>query len=73
MLLPRYLSFGTVTNIKHVGRARKVFVQWMVAMITIMKPEDLLKLAERIISTLVRFIEEGPVASILKSSLKGCA
>src|ERR1700730_16590374 len=40
-------------------------------MINILKPEDLLSRAKPILSSLSRFNEDGPVASILKSSLKG--
>jgi hypothetical protein len=43
----------------------------MVAMITILKAEDLLTRAKPFISSLSRFTEDGPVASVLKSSLKG--
>lgn len=40
-------------------------------MISIMEKEDLSTHAEAFISSLSRFMEEGPIASILKSSLKG--
>jgi hypothetical protein len=43
----------------------------MVAMITIMSADDLLQQARPFIASFVRFTEEGPTASILKSSLKG--
>jgi hypothetical protein len=43
----------------------------MVAMITIMNADDLLKQARPFIASLSRFTEEVPTASILKSSLKG--
>lgn len=40
-------------------------------MISILDAEDLLTRAKIFLSSLSRFTEEGPVASILKSSLKG--
>ena len=59
------------TNVKHVGMARKLFVQWMVAMISVIESDNLLEHAEPIIASLSRFTDEVPAASILKSSLKG--
>ena len=56
---------------KHVGLARKLFVQWMVTIISTMESDDLLQNAEPFIASLSRFTDEGPVASILKSSVKG--
>jgi hypothetical protein len=43
----------------------------MVAMITILEPDELVVQAEPMIASLLRFSQDGPVASILKSSLKG--
>ena len=43
----------------------------MVAMISILDAEDLFTRAKIFLSSLSRFTEEGPIASILKSSLKG--
>jgi hypothetical protein len=43
----------------------------MVAMVNIMQKDDLLVHAEPFISSLSRFMEDGPIAPILKSSLKG--
>jgi len=40
-------------------------------MVTIMESDDLLDEAQPMIASFVRFSEDGPVASILKSSLKG--
>ena len=59
------------TDNKHVGLARKLFVQWMVAMISVIETEHLVSYAEQFIESLSRFTEDGPVASILKSSVKG--
>ena len=43
----------------------------MVAMISVVNPDDLLQHAQPFIASLSRFTEDGPVASILKSSTKG--
>jgi hypothetical protein len=43
----------------------------MVAMISIVEAGDLTQHAESFIASLSRFTEEGPVASILKSYVKG--
>jgi U3 small nucleolar RNA-associated protein 20 len=59
------------TDNKHVGLARKLFVQWVVAMISVIEADDLARHAEPFIASLSRFTEEGPVASILKSSVQG--
>jgi len=59
------------TNCKHVGLARKLFVQWMVAMVSVIDPDNLLEHAEPIVASLSRFTDEVPAASILKSLLKG--
>jgi len=40
-------------------------------MVSVMEPVILLEYAKPIIASLSRFSEEGPVASILKSSVKG--
>jgi hypothetical protein len=40
-------------------------------MVNIMEKDDLLIHAEPFISSLSRFMEDGPIAPILKSSLKG--
>jgi hypothetical protein len=48
-----------------------MFVQWIVALISTMEAEELQVHASPFVASLSRFMEDGPTASILKSSLKG--
>lgn len=48
-----------------------MFVQWIVALVSIMEAEELQVHASPLVASLSRFMEDGPTASILKSSLKG--
>ena len=56
---------------KNVGVIRKLLVQWMVAMISAMDVNDLLQYTREFVASLSRFTDEGPVASILISFMKG--
>jgi secreted protein with Ig-like and vWFA domain len=48
-----------------------VFVQWIVALVSIMEAEELQVHASPLVASLSRFMEDGPTASILKTSLRG--
>jgi len=48
-----------------------MFVQWIVALVSVMESEDLQPHATSLVASLSRFMDDGPTASVLKSSLKG--